>query len=459
MRPRLLISAVLALLPLLAAAEERFPPPVFESHYQRPVLATPAPQAPGMEYLDVVVLALALGLASWLALKKRSRRGLFALMLFSLFYFGFWKKGCVCSIGSIQNVIWSLCGGGPISYTVTLFFLLPLIATLLCGRTFCAGVCPFGALQDLALLRPVRVPTWLDHALGLLPFLYLGAAALFAATGSAFIICQYDPFVAFFRLNGSANMLLLGAGILILALFVGRVYCRYICPYGALLGLCARVAQWHVAITPDKCIECRLCEESCPFGAIEAPTLKGAEPMAASRKRLLWLLLALLLLAAGGALLGQALGPALARMHPTVRLAETLRSGEAAGVSRQAEATQAFIKTGQPATALYAEATNLRQRFARGGAWFGGFLGLVLSLKLIELSLRRRRNDYHVLRQGCVACARCFELCPRDFAYKKEQALAAAAKAAAAPPPSPGKQEEGKKAPPSPKKEDEKGGA
>ncbi len=73
------------------------------------------------------------------------------------------------------------------------------------GRSFCASVCPLGAVQELVAVRPVQVPTWIDHALGLLAYVYLGAAVLFAATGTAWIICRYDPFVGLFRLSSSAS--------------------------------------------------------------------------------------------------------------------------------------------------------------------------------------------------------------------------------------------------------------
>ncbi len=73
-----------------ASALERFPPPEFESGYEFPSTTTPHPQQDIYEYIDVIVLLAALSLASYLVLRKRSRRAVFILMVFSLLYFGFW---------------------------------------------------------------------------------------------------------------------------------------------------------------------------------------------------------------------------------------------------------------------------------------------------------------------------------------------------------------------------------
>ena len=189
-------------------AQFRFPPPQFETGHQLPVTQMPVPRGPGWEYVDLAVLVGALGLATWLIYRKRSRKGVAGLSIFSLLYFGFIRKGCICSIGSVQNVALGLFDSRyAVPFTALAFFLLPLGFALFSGRSFCAGVCPHGALQDLVLLRPLRVPPWLESGLSILPFIYLGAGVLFAATGSAFLICQYDPFVPLFRMNGRRSWL------------------------------------------------------------------------------------------------------------------------------------------------------------------------------------------------------------------------------------------------------------
>jgi polyferredoxin len=105
---------------------------------------------------------------------------------------------------------------------------------------------------------------------------YLGAAVLFAVLDTMFIICRYDPFVAVFRLGGGFGMLIVGGIVLLAAMFIGRPYCRFACPYRVLLGLCSRLAWRHATITPDQCVVCSLCEGECPFGAIRRPTPEGA---------------------------------------------------------------------------------------------------------------------------------------------------------------------------------------
>jgi ferredoxin len=414
----LLVALLVPLLSAAAPALERFPPPEFSPGYQEPQMVSPPPRAAPREVLDVVVLLAALSASSYLALKARSRRGLFYLTIFSVAYFGFWRKGCVCSVGSLQNVALALFNSEvAVGLSVAAFFLLPLVFTLFFGRTFCAAVCPLGAIQDLVLLKPLSVPPWLERGLRLLAYLYLGLAVLFAATASAFIVCEYDPFVAFFRRTGSSGMLLLGAGVLALSLFVGRPYCRFLCPYGVILGLLSRVSKWNVSITPDTCVKCRLCEEVCPYGAIEGPADPGAmSPAQRARGARTLVVLAVLLPVLGilGAWIGAELGEPLSSMHWTVRLADRLQLEEGGKVQGVTEASTAFRGTGRPSAEAYIEAARVKSRFALGSALLGGFLGIACGAKLLQEAVRRRRTDYEVRRSTCLACGRCFLYCPQE---------------------------------------------
>jgi len=399
-------------------ADPRFPPPEFtETGHRVPGFTIPFPRGPWLERLDVVVLVAALALAAWLVLRSRSRRGLVALGIFSVLYFGFWKKGCVCSIGSIQNIAQALADSSfGVPATVLAFGLLPLVAALLFGRVFCSAVCPHGALQDLMLIKPVKVPPWLEHGLRLIPYTYLGLAMIFAATGGGYIICQYDPFVTIFRLSGSALMVSCAIGLLVVGMFVGRPYCRFGCPYGVLLGLASSVSKWRARITPDTCTQCRLCEESCPFGALDKSTVEAPSRTVKADKRLLLVTILLLpvLIGAGGWFGGIA-GKNLARKHRTVSLAERIyleESGKAPGATDE---SAAFRATGAPIEGLYAEARTVSGRYVLAGRWCGLWIALVAGFKLVTLAIRRKRNDYETDETRCLACARCFKSCPQEL--------------------------------------------
>ncbi len=421
-----ILSLALSFASSLAIGAERFPPPEFETEHALPETHAPPASHAAWEYIDATVFLVALSLATYLTLRRRSRRGVAWLGVFSLVYFGFLREGCVCPIGATQNVTLALFDATyAVPTPVILFFFLPLAFTLFFGRGFCAAVCPLGAIQDVVILRPVRMPAWLEHPLRLLAYVYLGLAVYLVATGAAFVICRYDPFVSFFRLSGTFNMLVLGGLLLLIGVFVARPYCRYLCPYGVLLGIAGRFSSRRVTITPDKCIRCRLCEDSCPFGAIQLPTQAlPAAGQAKARQRLIKLILLLPIIVVLFAWIGHQLGGPLSRAHPKVKLAEQIYVEQAAEEhvdldEPPSDEGKAFLKTGQVPKALYTEAALVRGRFLRGGWWFGAWVGLVIALKLIHLSLLPRRTDYEADRASCLACSRCYDFCPEEHERRK----------------------------------------
>ncbi|MEI6280264.1 MAG: 4Fe-4S binding protein, partial [Verrucomicrobiae bacterium] len=324
---------------------------------------------------------------------------------------------CICSIGSIQNIAQGLADSSfGVPVTVLAFGLLPLAFALLFGRVFCSSVCPHGALQDLMLLKPVTVPVWLEHGMRLIPYTYLGLAMIFAATGGGYIICQYDPFVTIFRLSGTALMVSCGIGLLVLGIFVGRPYCRFLCPYGVLLGLASNVSKWRVRITPDTCTQCRLCEQACPFNAINKSTVETpSRTVTADKRRLAAMILLLPLLLGLGGWLGGLTGKNLARNHRTVNLAERVCLEESGRASGTTDTSAVFRATGAPVESLYADARTVRDRFVLAGRLCGVWIALVVGGKLIALAIRRKRHDYEADQSRCVACARCFLSCPQEL--------------------------------------------
>jgi len=335
-------------------------------------------------------------------------------MIFSLLYFGFYRKGCICPVGSLQNVTLALFNPEySLPINGILFFIIPLAYTLFFGRTFCAGVCPLGAIQDVFALRPVSLKSWVQSLLGLIPFIYLGLAILFAATGSDFIVCRYDPFVGFFRHNASFMMFAIGGILLLISVFIARPYCRFLCPYGVLLNLVSRFSKKHLAIAPSTCISCRLCENSCPFGAIDKPTgAKYKEPNNVLVKRLiLYLLITPFLMAITGWTASRYY-ESMAKVNFKVRLANEILLSSSSDASATPLEITAFRSSGNSVEQLYAEAETILNQFYIGSWFLGGFIGLVFGLTLARLTLVPYKTDYTTNKGTCFSCARCVDYCP-----------------------------------------------
>lgn len=398
----------------VTAQQQRFPKPEFESGYEQPSTVTPEPRALALEYFDVLILLVVLSLATWLALKKRSRQGILWLSVFTLIYFGFYRNGCICSIGAIQNVTLSFADPAySISLTALLFFLLPLAFTLFFGRTFCAGACPLGAIQDLVIIKPISLPKWLNKTLGLIPYIYLSLAVLFAATGTDFIICRYDPFVGIFRMDAQFHMVVLGIGFLLMGMFVARPYCRFFCPYSVLLSGMSRFSKWHLTITPAECIQCKLCTSSCPFDAIDYPTNeKEVVKSGLGAKRFLVYAVLIPIWVAAGMFVGERSHTFLSKANPDVFLAELLISNPEIKNDPDNIDVQTFLALGKTMETLVAEAGVIRGKFYTGSMIAGGFLGLVFGMTLLNTVVFRKRQDYVPHKGNCLSCGRCMDYCP-----------------------------------------------
>lgn len=406
---------LLVQLPLVVAAQNRFPKPDFESGYRYPELRYAAPNETLWSIVDVTLLVAMMSIVAFATLKQRKRRPVLIVSAISVLYFGFFRSGCVCSIGAIQNVALSFADPSYVILpTVFLMFILPILFTFLFGRVFCAGVCPFGALQELVSVKNFRLSRAVSAVLGVIPWIYLAFALLYAATRSWFIICRFDPFIGIFRMGGDFGMMAFGGLLLAASAFTGRPFCRFLCPYGILLSLFARYSVRRVTITPS-CISCDLCRHACPVDAIRPPyENKVKESRMAGVNRLLAYLVLLPLTALTGALLMHSASDSLSAANKNVRLYGQVVQNEENPQDIQPVDVEVFFAQEGRIDELASRAAGIRSTFRTYSPAAGALMGFAIGLSLIKLSLKRSRKTYEVDRSACVACGRCFSYCPKN---------------------------------------------
>jgi polyferredoxin len=161
-------------------------------------------------------------------------------------------------------------------------FVAILFISLLMKKAFCSWMCPIGTLSEsLRMLgerlfgRNLRFPPWLDYPLRSLKYIILGFFAYVIGTmdvGSlqAFIESPYnrmaDVKMYLFFANISSTALRTVLVLIFLSVVVKNFWCRYLCPYGGLLGLLSFLSPLKVTRQASTCIDCELCTRSCPSG-------------------------------------------------------------------------------------------------------------------------------------------------------------------------------------------------
>jgi polyferredoxin len=171
---------------------------------------------------------------------------------------------------------------------------LILLTALLARKAFCSWLCPVGTaseylarLSHKLLKRRVKLPGWLDWPLQSVKYLLL----LFFVNAIFFMMTREDvarflelPYnkvsdikmLYFFTDPAPATLWVLGI-LTALSFVVPYFWCRYLCPYGALLGLVSLLSPLKVVRTPAACTSCRQCAAVCPsFLAVDLKTTVNA---------------------------------------------------------------------------------------------------------------------------------------------------------------------------------------
>lgn len=222
-------------------------------------------------WVDVVLLLVLFSLVM-VAFLRKSGPVRWAALTMTLFYLGFYKAGFL----SVSHIT-SLLKQGPEVFTSNLPTLMivtfTVVTTLIWGRVFCSSLCPFGALQDfIARFSPkhwrIKVPQKIhDNAL----YIKYGILALIltlALTNPNISVFQYfEPFGTVFFFSPSVLLWVILLVVLVGCVVVERFYCRYVCPLGAALGVMSLLSPLRIKRVPQ-CTMCKVCEQSCPTGAI-----------------------------------------------------------------------------------------------------------------------------------------------------------------------------------------------
>ena len=185
-------------------------------------------------------------------------------------------------IAGLMNLKYTIeMGGLPPIHAASMFLLASfIIISLLLKKAFCSWMCPIGTISEYTgkigqkLFRfQIKVPKWLDIPLRglkyllLVFFLYI-SLSMPAQMIQYFMMSPYGIIIDvkmldFFRYISSASLITVCA-LVVISLFIRNAWCRYLCPYGALLGLFSLFSPFKIHRNAESCIDCGKCAKNCP---------------------------------------------------------------------------------------------------------------------------------------------------------------------------------------------------
>jgi polyferredoxin len=190
-------------------------------------------------------------------------------------------EGWLPIAGMMNAKYWFVTGEIPAIHPSAMFLFLAFVAISIAARkSFCGWLCPVGTISEWlwrmgreTFGRNFRLPKWLDVPLRGLKYVLTGfflyaVAGMAAADIRSFLASPYGLIVdvrmlEFFRNMSVTAAVVLGV-LLIGSIFVQNFWCRYLCPYGALMGIAALASPLRIRRNAEACIDCAKCAKACP---------------------------------------------------------------------------------------------------------------------------------------------------------------------------------------------------
>ena len=149
-----------------------------------------------------------------------------------------------------------------------------IILALVFGRVICGQICPAGAVQELMYLVPVKKHGRAESRVPVVVRAGVFVIFLVAGLGLSVNLLALIGLPGFFHLAVASVSFFVFLSIVLLSAVVYRPFCRYVCPYGALLAPVASKGLYRLRRT-DACIGCRKCERACPTGEADPSARLG----------------------------------------------------------------------------------------------------------------------------------------------------------------------------------------
>ena len=205
----------------------------------------------------------------------------YVTLVVSVLYMGVYKSQLI----SVVNIFGTITGNLPVfSYSLAwyAFAIFTVVTTVLWGRLYCGRICAFGALTQLIdAVVPKRfqleVPANVERYAGYVKYAILFAAVGYYLATSEIAFYRYiEPFWLF-TFDATPVLWVMVGALLVASIFVRNLYCRFLCPLGAALGLVSSVTTVFKIKRWSECSQCALCERTCEWGAIRKRKIIKAE--------------------------------------------------------------------------------------------------------------------------------------------------------------------------------------
>ncbi len=185
-------------------------------------------------------------------------------------------------IAGLMNLRYFLAVGKipPIHPSAMVLLCVFLLSSLLVKKAFCSWLCPVGTVSEYLwkvgrelFRRNLVVPKWLDVPLRGLKYLLLAFFVYIVFTISSMDLGDFlaSPFgivadvkmLNFFRYMGTLGMIVM-LMLVVLSVLIQNFWCRFLCPYGALMGIVSALSPVKIRRDADACIDCGKCNKACP---------------------------------------------------------------------------------------------------------------------------------------------------------------------------------------------------